>query len=91
MGNRLLAVAVLAIVAFPAVTEAQVAPSDPVYRAAYANACINGYIDAGRPGVAYADLDPARYASDPRYRQGWDDGYSTCYDREYRTPKMQRH
>ena len=61
------------------------------YREAYAYGCLNGRVDAARPGTGLSPLDPVRYARDPNYRQGWDTGYGTCYEQEYRTPKMQRH
>jgi hypothetical protein len=49
--------------------------------------CDSGLSDAYRPGydTRYAK-DAARYAGDAAYRGGWDEGYETCYWREYRHP-----
>ena len=49
--------------------------------------CDSGLSDANKPGYdTRYRKDDARYAADADYRAGWDEGYDTCYWREYRYP-----
>lgn len=49
--------------------------------------CNSGLSDANKPGydTRYAKNEP-RYGADGNYRAGWDEGYDTCYWREYNNP-----
>lgn len=49
----------------------------PAYRAGFAAGCDSGYVAAGHPYYSFTK-DVYRYDSDSLYRQGWDDGQTTC-------------
>ncbi len=63
-------------------------PSDDPYGEAYGRGCLNGFRDAGGDANDFAPKDEARYAADPNYRRGWNEGYSACFERQLRTPKI---
>ena len=46
----------------------------------YPPAVRDGYIDGceSAKGSRYANKDAKRFASDPQYAMGWNDGYSIC-------------
>jgi hypothetical protein len=46
----------------------------------HGDGCRSGYNAAGNPYFKMTK-DPARFASDPMYAQGWTDGYNTCKSR----------
>ena len=54
------------------------------YQEGYSQGCSNGVHNAwlGRVSAGFPPTDdkPARYASDPDFRSGWDAGYKHCYD-----------
>lgn len=63
-------------------------PGTPDFRDGYFAGCPSGYADAGRDGYEQAyRKDPARYATEPDYRQGWDHGHNACYEDEKRHPR----
>ena len=49
----------------------------PEYRQGYAHGCASALFEAGVPNTT-AQQDEARYAEDPLYKQGWDDGQADC-------------
>ena len=52
--------------------------------------CDSGLSDANKPGYdTRYEKDRPRYAADGRYRDGWDQGYETCYRREYHFPSWE--
>ena len=63
-------------------------PFDDPYGEAYGRGCLSGFRDAGGEVNDFAPKDEVRYAADPTYRKGWDEGYSSCYERQIRTPMM---
>ena len=71
-----------------AAAAASCALRDDPYGEAYGRGCLNGFRDAGGDFNDYAPKDEMRYATDPNYRKGWDDGYSKCYERQIRTPMI---
>ena len=53
----------------------------PAYNlAGYPPAVRDGYIDGCETAKhsRYAKKDASRFASDPQYKMGWDDGFSIC-------------
>lgn len=49
----------------------------PTYRAGYSDGCNSGYVAAGHPYYRFTK-DVQTYATDPLYKQGWDDGLTVC-------------
>ena len=47
------------------------------YRYGYADGCNSGNVAAGHPYYRFSK-DIQSYSSDDLYRQGWNDGFSTC-------------
>jgi len=55
----------------------------------YTPGCLSGFADANRVGYENSyTKDVDRYASDPEYRAGWNQGHDACYLEEQRTPRM---
>lgn len=64
-----------------AATERRAKASRPTYNlAGYPPAVREGYIDGCESAkhTDYARKDAARFASDPQYEMGWNDGFSIC-------------
>lgn len=49
----------------------------PAYKEGYGSGCDSGYVAAGHPYYKFRK-DVSKYASDPLYKQGWDDGMTVC-------------
>ncbi|MEM7222776.1 MAG: hypothetical protein AAF495_07355 [Pseudomonadota bacterium] len=49
----------------------------PEYREGYAHGCESALAQSGIPNTT-PKQNEARFAEDPQYRQGWDDGFSDC-------------
>lgn len=47
------------------------------YKEGYGAGCDSGYVAAGHPYYKFRK-DVKRYATDPLYKQGWDDGMIVC-------------
>lgn len=61
----------------------------PDFQAGYSDGCDSGYGDAGRRGMADVFVkDEAQFDSDPRYKDGWQQGYAACYQSEENQPMM---
>lgn len=80
--------AILGIALLWAGAAAACRPFEDPYGEAYGRGCLSGFRDAGGEVNEFAPKDEARYAADPTYRKGWDEGYSACYERQIRTPMM---
>lgn len=49
--------------------------------------CHTGLRDANIDAAVYGFRDDQRFESDAPYRQGWEDGYRYCYERERMYPR----
>ena len=49
----------------------------PEYRDGYAHGCESSLVEAGVPNIT-PKKDDERFAGDPEYRRGWEDGYAEC-------------
>jgi hypothetical protein len=67
-----------------------VPPAGPeAFQIGYLDGCASGYTDANRPGYETRyRKDARRYAADPDYHRGWDQGHRICYAHEIRFPHM---
>jgi len=63
-------------------------PGTPLYQNGWAAGCDSGYTEAGRDGYSRNYRKGAEYGTESDYKQGWDEGYTYCYERERRTPWM---
>ncbi len=64
-------------------------PGPPDFQLGYLDGCASGYTDANRPGYQLEyRKDDRRYAADPAYHRGWDQGHDACYAEEIRVPHM---
>jgi hypothetical protein len=63
-----------------ATSPAQTPTGPSEYREGYAGGCDSGSSASGNIYSRFTK-DPTRYASDPMYKQGWDDGFATCKGR----------
>ena len=55
------------------------------YQQAYLFGCMDGESAAGNPRTV--QRNDRRYAGDPDYAAGWDDGQKACYEAFMRTPR----
>ena len=63
-------------------------PGSRAFSDGYVDGCPSGFDDAGRDGYDQDyRKDTARYAHEPDYKQGWDQGYAACFAEEKRHPK----
>jgi hypothetical protein len=63
-------------------------PGSESYRDGYLNGCSSGFADAGRDGYQTDYYkDESRYANEPDYRKGWNEGHVACYEEDIRHPK----
>lgn len=58
-------------------TEYKTPDGPPAYKQGYADGCASGNV-AGGNGFAKFTKDAPRYDRDSLYKQGWDDGMTTC-------------
>ena len=64
-------------------------PGSPAFADGYVHGCYSGFTDAGRDGYQQDyRKDTVRYAREPDYKQGWDQGYAACFEEEKRHPKV---
>lgn len=66
--------------------------SSPGFKFGYLYGCREGATDAN-PSAYHRlyERDDQRYAVDPEYRKGWDQGVKACYEDELRAPRMGGH
>jgi hypothetical protein len=55
-------------------------PQTDPYKEVYWTGCGAGIMDTGGTTASYAARDDPRYATDPHYREEWDDGFKICYN-----------
>lgn len=89
----LLAAAVLSLLLAAcntALVNPEVPPHGPAaYEDGYLHGCASGFTDARRAGYQNAyRKDATRYALEPDYRAGWDEGHRLCFEEEEREPRM---
>lgn len=69
---------IVALILIACVTDPKRMPVGPAaYRIGYAAGCDSGYDAAGHFYYKF-NKDPARYARDRMYAQGWNDGFRVC-------------
>jgi hypothetical protein len=63
-------------------------PGSESYQDGYLNGCPSGFADAGRDGYETSYFkDNTRFANEPDYRKGWNEGYAACFEEDRRYPK----
>lgn len=63
--------------------DSQTDPYTDPYIEVYWTGCGTGIMDTGGTIASYAARDDPRYATDPHYREEWDDGFTICYNRKF--------
>ena len=54
--------------------------TETAYQLGYREGCFNGEVDAGKP-VPWISPDSHRYATDPEYARGFNEGEKQCYQK----------
>jgi hypothetical protein len=63
-------------------------PGPPTFRTGYADGCNSGYVGAGTTlTFRRAERDRDAFRSDPMYRDGWNQGYEECLEKEQKRAK----
>lgn len=64
-------------------------PGSPAFSDGYVDGCPSGFRDANRAGYQLAYRKAVtRYAEEPDYKSGWDQGYAACFAEEKRHPRI---
>ena len=59
------------------------------FQVGYTDGCVTGFGDAGKPGFeSVYRRDDKRFAADPEYQRGWNEGEKSCYAAEMNFPTM---